>query len=132
MEEQILAGLEAYFPSVRKHMVEYRFVGDFELIAKMPDGHFMLFDSLTNSIRHIPAEYENGMTEEEARREFGIRLRRMLERKGITQRDLSIKTGISPVLLSNYIVGKRSPSYYNLLKIVKELNCSLDDFRFTF
>ena len=46
--------------------------------------------------------------------------------KGISQTDLSDRTGIGQTLISRYISGKTTPSVYNVNKIARALNMTVD------
>jgi transcriptional regulator with XRE-family HTH domain len=70
------------------------------------------------------------MTEETYRKEFGIRLRRLLRMKGMTQSDLADAIGITNAGLSGYINGKHTPSFYMVNKIARVLKCSVDELRY--
>ena len=70
------------------------------------------------------------MSEQQCREEFSIRLKRLMYRQGVTQKELSEETGISEMTISNYMNGKRTPSFYNVDKISKALKCSIDIFRY--
>lgn len=69
----------------------------------------------------------NIFNDEIMRREFGRRLKTLLELRGMTQNELSEETGISQVSISKYLNGKSDPSLLNVLKIARALDCSLDD-----
>jgi DNA-binding Xre family transcriptional regulator len=88
-----------------------------------------LYDDVTRSYRKLPTDSDE-LTEDECRREFGIRLNKILIRKNITQIELSEMTGINRSILNGYITGKHSPSFYNVDRIAKALDCSVDDFRY--
>jgi DNA-binding Xre family transcriptional regulator len=122
-------GVGLYFPDVLEEAVEIRAISHDELFVKTESGACYLYDDLENSIRGLPRDMDN-MTEEECSREFGKRLKRMLFQKGVTQNQLAEKTGISSVSLSQYINGKKSPGFYNLDKIARALECSLDELRY--
>jgi putative transcriptional regulator len=60
--------------------------------------------------------------------EFGqCLLLELLHKRGMTQIELSEKTGISPQQISEYITGKRKMSYLNAVKISMVLKCHADD-----
>ncbi|MED3562356.1 helix-turn-helix transcriptional regulator [Bacillus xiapuensis] len=52
----------------------------------------------------------------------------LLKRKGMTQADLAVITGISPTQINGYISGERqSMTLRTAKKIACTLNCSIDD-----
>lgn len=129
MTEEILASIEAYFPSFRKMMVEYEIVSNYEMIVVLNDGMRFTFDYIDKTMRRLPAK-TNNPDEDDFKREFGIRLKKLMYRKGLTQNELAEKTGIPQPQISNYIVGKNSPSFFRVEKIAKALGCSLDELRY--
>lgn len=56
---------------------------------------------------------------------MSLRIKEVMENKGITSVWLSEQVGISKVAVSNIITGKNSPSVDNLLKIAEALNVSV-------
>lgn len=68
------------------------------------------------------------MTEQKWREEFGKRLLRLKYQAGkMSGRKLAEVSGISDDAISRYINGTRTPSAYNLVRLAKALNCSLDE-----
>lgn len=68
------------------------------------------------------------MTEQEWREEFGKRITRLKYRAGkMNQKELAEASGISEDAISRYKNGTRTPSGYNLVRLAKALNCSLDE-----
>ena len=70
------------------------------------------------------------MTEDMCRKEFGRRLEKLMHRKGFTQETLAEQIGINRVILSGYITGKHTPSFYTVCKIAKALECSTEEFKY--
>ena len=129
MIDRILENLEKYYPSVARDMVGYREHGTYSVIVISDDGRETLYNDIHKTIRRLPVD-KNNMTEEECRREFGYRLRDIMLDKGVSQMELSDRTGIPCPILSGYMNGKNSPSQYKVDKIARALNCSADDFRY--
>lgn len=128
MVERILANLEAYFPSIRKDLVAYRLVNETELIIELKDGSRFSFDNTNCSIRRL-LSVNDIPTEADYKREFGIRLRRIMFNRDVSQKELERRTGIKQAQISYYLSGKQSPSFYKVEQIVRALNCSMDDLR---
>lgn len=120
--------LEMYWPSLAKNAVKI-IEKDGEMVVKCKDGTSSLFYEDTGDSRSLPPD-SSSMTDEEVAREFQIRLCRIMQRKRVTQGELSNKTGISQCLISHYMNGKRSPSFRNVDKIARALGCSTDDLRY--
>ena len=124
-----LRNFELHFPHIAKKVVAYSDRGWGELLIKLEDGTSILYDDIDNTIRRLPTNPDN-LTKRECSREFGLRLSRMMERRDITQCELSELTGIPQSSISHYVNGSKLPSFYNLDKIAKALNCSMDEFRY--
>lgn len=128
MVENLLRNLEAYDPTLYEHMESYRQISNFELVVVRDDGRKYLYDDMLHGFRRLADDSDN-MTEEQVKREFGRRLKQMLNIKGMTQKELSEAIGVSQISLSKYITGDAAPSFPKVDKIAKVLNCSVDYFR---
>lgn len=129
MNKEIFENAKFYFPFLANHTVEYSMTGPTEITIKLDDGHFMLYDDIDRTIRNLPRDRDH-MSELECRKEFSMRLRRLMFRKNINQTELADMTGISQASISNYIIGKSSPSFYNADRIARALDCSIDELRY--
>lgn len=129
MSSKIFENAKFYFPFLANHTVEYSKTGPTEITIELDDGYFMLYDDVDKTIRNLPRDRDH-MNELECRREFGMRLRRLMFRKNINQKELSEMTGISYISISNYLNGKNSPSFYNADRIARALDCSIDELRY--
>jgi DNA-binding Xre family transcriptional regulator len=131
MKDRLIQSAHDYYPSVMKDAVEYYEDGLMGLIVRMVDGEVLQYDSFDHTIRALPPD-SNALSEMECRREFSVRLRKIMFIKGVTQQDLSELTGISSVTLSNYMRAKATPSFYNADKIAKALGCSIEEFSYAY
>lgn len=120
-----------YFPITADKVVEYRETSRYELTIKLNNGDMVLYDDLDKSIRNLPRN-TNSLTEAECRLEFGRRLRKIMYMQGVSQKELADSTNISPTMLSKYMNGSASPSFYVVDRIAKALDCSADTFRYIF
>lgn len=127
--QRLINRLELYYPFITQNAEEYIQISNMELIVHLNDGSTILYDDVDQTFRQLPND-SNCMTEDQCRYEFGMRLKRIMYRKGFTQKDLSEETGISEITLSKYITGKSTPNFYNVDKIAKALKCSIDDLRY--
>lgn len=125
----IYENVQLYFPSIAEQAVEYIERTPDILIIKIKDGRTMYYDDIEKTMRQLPKD-SNNLTEEEYKREFGFRLREVMYREGITQLELSERTGISQSMLSSYTSGRNIPSFYKVDKIAKALKCSTDELRY--
>lgn len=122
--------VKLYFPFIANDVVSYYEKGKHELILKLKDGTSVSYDDYDRTIRNLPSDSYN-MSEKEFKIEFGIRLSRLMHMKGITQMDISNKTGIPQPMISSYITGRNLPSFYKVDKLAKALGCSMEDLRYT-
>lgn len=131
MDERLLTNFKNQFPCFADRAVEYREKGPFELVVKLDDGHVISYYDTEQGIRRLPSD-DSRLTEEECREEFGIRLYRLMYDKGVTQSELSDMTGITQSNISNYITGRKTPSFYTVDKIARALDCSIDELRYKY
>ena len=131
MEERLLTNFKKQFPCFADHAVEYRKKGPFELVVKLDDGNVISYYDTEQGIRRLPSD-DSRLTEEECREEFGIRLYRIMCDKGVTQPELSDMTGITQSNISNYINGRKTPSFYTVDKIARALDCSIEELRYKY
>lgn len=118
-----------HYPNWAARAVSYRQENDWDLRVEMDDGKLFIFNALDNGTRYIEQDFKH-MTEERYLQELGTRLRYIMWSKGITQAELSNRTGISQPSISAYVKGRVSPTLYTLDKIVRALGCSMDDLRY--
>ena len=116
---------ELYFPQYASMTEDWYEESEWDLVAKLSDGSRLIFDGHIHTIRSLPNT--NNIDERQLRIEFSKRLFKMLNRRGITQLELSQITGISPMAISKYINRKATPSLHNANKIARALGCSTDD-----
>ena len=57
---------------------------------------------------------------------LGTRISELLEQRGISQRELADRVGVSEVSMSRYINGGRTPKAPTLVNIAKELHTTSD------
>ena len=113
------------YPELEKHTIDWYPSGPTEITMMQDDRSKVTYDSYFNAIRFISRENcTTDISEEDWRNNFGIKLSDRLIVVGMTQKDLSERTGISAQTISKYIRGCSSPSTYNIIKIAKALNCS--------
>lgn len=129
VNRELIESYELYCPFLYKDTVDIREIDGWTIMATLEDGTRYLYYSDTNIFSRLPNDPED-MTEDECRKEFSRRISRIMLYKGITQKILSERTGIPQSRISDYITGKRSPSFYNVDKIAKALGCSMDRLRY--
>jgi transcriptional regulator with XRE-family HTH domain len=57
---------------------------------------------------------------------FGDRLRKVREEKGLSQVQLAEKAGLQPSAVSHFEMGRRSPSFDNLKRLADALSVTID------
>ena len=129
MYKYAIREVELNFPEILEMAISCKVNEYHEVVMELNDGTFAIYDLIEQGLRRIRIDRYN-MTEEDCRREFGKRLAVVLRRKNVTQKELEERTGIPRSLISRYVTGKTSPSFYVVDKIAKALDCSMDDFRF--
>ena len=58
---------------------------------------------------------------------LGSNIKFWIEVRGISQRELAERIGITEVSISRYVAGQRAPSSLTLCKISKVLGCTMED-----
>lgn len=127
-ESRALELFDLHFPLIAEKTIRCKDVGFNTFVMSLNDGRQFLFDAWECTIRRLPRN-SNDISEDECKHELGMRLRHIMLCRGMSEQELSEKTGIHVVVLSRYINGKTTPSFYNIDKIAKALKCSIDDFR---
>lgn len=61
---------------------------------------------------------------------FRLKLRQLMDEKGMTQRELADKLYVSEATISKYISGELMPSVRMVINISYELNVSIDSFTY--
>lgn len=107
---------------------EIREIGDWDLLIIFKNGEKIIYDTHWDYHRRLFYKDINELTEEQERREFGRKLRKILSRKGYTQELMEELTGVSQTMFSRYMTGACMPSASRLRMIAKILGCSMDDF----
>lgn len=126
---QYFSNFQQRFPFLAKEVLDWETASDYEILVKLKDGSCLIYDNIDGTIRNLPSD-SNHMSETECKKEFGIRLRRLMLIRAITQSELSNITGIQQSAISNYMTGRVIPSFYNADKIAKALGCSMDELRY--
>lgn len=129
MKDDIIRHFSMYFPSFFKRAVEIRPDKYNTLFVRLDDGDSLIYEDTDHYIRRLPDDKDN-MTEDELKREFSYRLKRIMYVKGITQEVLAERTGLSQPAISQYLSGKRIPNFCAIDKIARVLKCSVDDLRY--
>lgn len=63
------------------------------------------------------------MTEPDPRKAFGDRLRRLRRHRGLAQRKLAVKAGVTTETISHWECGHAYPRRYSIFKLARALDC---------
>lgn len=118
-----------YFPDLLGEIVHAREYVYLMLLLETNSKYDYFYNLTNNVLIPIPKDDKN-LDKESFRQIFGVLLRRALECSGLTQEELSEKTGIPQPNISDYLYGKHFPSFYQIDKMAKAMNCSVDDLRY--
>ena len=101
--------------------------GKMELIVETTDeciySYYMLEHTLDLISRGKP-------TEEDRKRIFGKKLKRMIWLNAMNQYDLARELGVNVMTISNYVNGKTAPSFFQAQRIMRILKCNENDLFF--
>lgn len=98
-----------------------------ELIVITENDEQILYDLFTGTECYLK-EYnssEHTVTENEYRKQFAQRLRRIMYMRSFNQQRLSEASGISEHTLSKYMNGKSLPNTYTLFRLSRALSCDV-------
>lgn len=118
-----------YFPYLQEEVISAREYIHLMLLIETNSRFNYFYDLTKNVLIPIPKD-DHDLDKDSFRRIFGVLLRRCLEHSGLTQEELSEKTGIPQPNISDYLYGKHFPSFYQIDKMAKAMNCSVEDLRY--
>lgn len=113
-----------------KEIEEIKYTGRNELTVVLKNGDVIKQDIINNQHLHYvsrPYPDEEFLDERQHQSEFAYALDIRLRWKFMSQKDLSDMTGISESTICRYLSGKSMPSSYNLAKIARALDCSIEE-----
>lgn len=130
MYNNIVYNFEALFPKVYENARRVVDAGYEQLIIEMRDRQIFVYDDFDKRLIRLDRMVGTELSDDDCRKEFGLKLRTMMSRFGTTQSMLSEKTGISQGIISRYINGASSPTYVNARKIANAMSCSVNEFTY--
>lgn len=128
MLNDLIRMFNLYRPGDDEEVVEYVEKYGSRVIGKTADGRGLVYDDFDNTIYDLPRD--DDLTKEVYLREFGRSLERALRLRGMTQYELSDKTGITKNQISKYVRGKAVPTFYNVELMAKALRITPNDLRY--
>lgn len=126
MFDYMYKNAKMYYPSMINEAVEYGCINDHEIVFIFEDGSRVIYDDFDKTIRSI-TNVNSTPTADQYKKDFSIRLHRLLCYKGISQQELADLIGVDQSIISKYMRGTHAPSLYTACAIAKALNCSLND-----
>lgn len=83
-----------------------------------------------NTYKDVPRrEPSAGRDIESGDKELGLRIWRIMRKKGMDQSSLAFASGVSKNVITRLLTGRRLTSFTNIERIATALDVSLDEFR---
>lgn len=120
--QEAIRGFEMFYPELVDDVLEYREDRVGYLIVELRDGRILIYDDITTDIQDSSVL--------DSKKDFGRRLRLILNRKGISQKELAERSRVAESSICMYISGRRNPTYQTVCAFAEVLKCSTDDFRY--
>lgn len=127
--KDILDSLEFTYPDVYDQIVEWYPSGYLEITIILENGIKMTYCLVNDLLITVfdPKEKNHNWSDDDWRMNFSRKLNKRMFRYGVSQEELSMKTGISKTMLSRYMNGKALPSGANITRIAEVLHCSVNE-----
>ena len=127
VEENALRKFELMYPRLYSQIVSHIMIAEFETLFTLEDGTKVIFDELTDRCIRLRPRDENSpdLSKEEWRLEFARQLKKKLAVRGISQRELADRLGMTEVTVSKYVNGTQMPDSYTVYRISNIINCPL-------
>lgn len=120
--QEAIRGFELYYPELFKDALAYYEDRLGYLVIEMRDGSIFIYDDETSNLANRASLND--------KKDFAARLRIIMRRRHITQKELSEKSGLSVNTISSYVNGRQLPNYRIACVLADVLECSTDDFRY--
>lgn len=117
-----------HYPLTASNVHEFYYDPDLDELIFISDDSLWCYEDINNTVHCIFDNCKN-VRDDEYKKEFGRRLKKIMLKERITQDDLTEKTGISQCTISKYINGISVPSFTNAVKIANALHYSVDIFQ---
>lgn len=125
-QPNIFTMIQKQYPTEYQEALDIHYLNKHEIILIMPNGPSLSYCDLDNSIRPIPTADANEFIDKyDFAKEFGIRLRRMMKDKNISQAKLAKKVEFDETAISKYVLGLSVPSIHRACKMAWALDCDL-------
>lgn len=127
--EMIFEDYKVYRPSSAEKAVKWYPSGRrMEIIVELNNGTYDVYDYLYKTTQSkAPSNNDELISDELYKQELKWYLRRAMNFAGMTQGELSKRTGITAVMISRYMNGKSIPSAWHLQRMADVLGCTMDE-----
>lgn len=124
-----------YYPFLDRDLAEWHPHKDdgFSIVLSYKDGSKMFYDSILKGVRYFSPSNTSDVyigDEERWRKEVGFNIHRAMLKYGVSQTELSARSGISQSSISKYTDGIITPSSYKLRRIANVLGCDIEELMF--
>lgn len=97
-----------------------------ELIVYLHNGDIISYNCMSHECVRVATGNRDDVDED-----FGMRvstnLKRIMNKRFMTQRDLAEKSGLTILSINNYVNGRTIPSFDSAVKLADALNCTVSD-----
>lgn len=105
-----------------KEISQYPLTTIATVLLKLENNRESALDKATKEIEFDSLK----LSDDERRKQFGARLRKIRQLLGLTQAELAEKIGMSKQAITLYETGRREASYKNLVALSRALNVTTD------
>lgn len=130
LNENEMRILEYMYPEQYRHLDTVAELDKFKYLLTMDDGRKYIYDILTESVNEFDychRETMQNVSEEDWRERFSKKLAKRMCERNMPQSFLAEKSGVSRHSIGNYLDGRSTPSFYNVMKIARALGCSINE-----
>ena len=107
------------------NIIEHYEINQWELFIRLRNNDQFVYDGFYNVITFN--SYGDELTDEQELKELRKNLKKMLDRRFMTQEELANEVGVDRKTINRYLNGDRIPDAIVLVKIAKALKCSVMD-----
>lgn len=122
---------KSIYPNKRREVIYYESYGPSEILIFMKDGSKYVYNQQYRRLRCVkearPVPKPEPIGDKERLIIFSKKLRKIMRKQHINQRELSELTGISRQAINRYLNCERIPDIRTIWKIVDALECEPND-----
>ena len=122
--EPVFKDFLIWYSEYKDLVVDWYPYGQMRIVVKLFNGKKKVFDWFEKTLTPVKtSQFITDDDDEVWKKEFSIRLFRKMRVNGMSQEELSARTGISQVTISRYLNAKVMPSGSNIDRLAYALNC---------